>query len=168
MIRAQVETLRKAEISQVPLLIEGLKLSNTQTIPQLKELLRQSDLPATERFRVSLAMLVLANDQDQVAFLGKQLLAAEPAELLVTPQGPAAASRALDRRSLEKCAQDSEVGKGQPLSGRRLWRPLILRRRAGSASPTLWQASPSRRIRGPCADLGKCLAARARCRFCPP
>ena len=115
-------------------------------------------------------MLVLANDQDQVAFLGKQLLAAEPAELLVSTARPCCriAMRLIDDL-WKSCAQDSEVGKGQPLSGRlSFWRPLILRRRAGSASPTLWEALPRRRrIRGPVPDLGKCLAARARWSILP-
>jgi formylglycine-generating enzyme required for sulfatase activity/tRNA A-37 threonylcarbamoyl transferase component Bud32 len=78
---AQVDALRNAEISQVPYLIEGLKPFRAEIVPQLRQLLKQPDLGAKERLRLSLAMI--ADDEDQVAYLRERLLSGEPAELLV-------------------------------------------------------------------------------------
>jgi hypothetical protein len=78
---AQVESLRRAEIGQVPLLIEGLAASRAEIGPRLKELARQKDLSAKERLRVSLALV--SEDPKQVDYLRDRLLDAEPAELPV-------------------------------------------------------------------------------------
>ena len=78
---AQVDALRKAEISQVPYLIEGLKPFRDEIVPQVRQLLQQQELSEKERLRLSLAMV--AEDESQVTFLSDRLLKAEPAELLV-------------------------------------------------------------------------------------
>ncbi len=78
---AQVDALRRAEISQVPYLIEGLKPFRDEIVPQLRQSLRQPHVDEKERLRLSLAMV--AEDQGQVAYLSDRLLSAEPAELLV-------------------------------------------------------------------------------------
>ena len=78
---AQVESLRRAEIGQVPFLIEGIAVSREEIAPRLKELAEQTDLSPNERLRISLALL--CDDPKQVDFLRGRLLDAEPAELLV-------------------------------------------------------------------------------------
>ncbi len=78
---AQVDALRKGEISQVPYLIEGLKPFRDKIASQLRQSLQQPDLGEKERLRLSLAMV--AEDEGQVAYLSDRLLDAEPAELLV-------------------------------------------------------------------------------------
>ena len=78
---AQIDTLRRAEISQVPYLIKDFEPYRSEISPELGTLLTQSDLSERERLRVSLAMV--ATDQSQVPFLRNRLLTAEPAELLV-------------------------------------------------------------------------------------
>ena len=80
-VLAQVDTLRRAEISQVPYLIENLEPFRGEITPQLRELLQQPKLPEKDRFRIRLAMV--ANDENQVPYLRDRLLTAEPAELLV-------------------------------------------------------------------------------------
>ncbi len=83
----QVSTLRTAEISRVPNLIEGLKPFRAEIVPQLREMLQQPDLSEKERLRMSLAMLMIAEDEGQAAYLCDRLLTAEPAELLVIRDG---------------------------------------------------------------------------------
>ncbi|MGO8752342.1 MAG: protein kinase domain-containing protein [Thermoguttaceae bacterium] len=78
---AQVDALRRAEISQVPYLIEGFKPFHDEIVPQLRHLLQEPRLDEKERLRLSLAMV--ADDEGQVAYLQDRLLNAEPAELLV-------------------------------------------------------------------------------------
>ncbi len=78
---AQVDALRRAEISQVPYLIEGLKPFRAEIEPQLRQSLQQPDLDEKERLRLSLAMV--AEDAGKVPYLYDRLLIAEPAELLV-------------------------------------------------------------------------------------
>ncbi|MGA2255237.1 MAG: bifunctional serine/threonine-protein kinase/formylglycine-generating enzyme family protein [Thermoguttaceae bacterium] len=78
---AQVDALRRAEISQVPYLIENLKPFRAEIVPHLRQSLQQPGLGEKERLRLSLAMV--ADDDDQVAYLCKRLLSAEPGELLV-------------------------------------------------------------------------------------
>ena len=80
-VLAQVDALRRAEISQVPYLIEGLKPFRDEIAPHLRRLLQQPDLGEKERLRLSLAMV--AEDEGQAAYLSDRLLSAEPAELLV-------------------------------------------------------------------------------------
>ena len=83
-VLAQVDALRRAEISRVPDLIEGLKPFRAEIVPQLRQSLEQPDLGEPERLRLSLAMV--AEDEGQVAYLYDRLLRAEPAELLVIRQ----------------------------------------------------------------------------------
>ncbi len=83
----QVSTLRTAEISRVPNLIEGLKPFREEIVPQLREMLQQPDLSEKERLRMSLAMLMIAEDEGQAAYLCDRLLTAEPAELVVIRDG---------------------------------------------------------------------------------
>ncbi len=78
---AQVDTLRTAEISRVPGLIEGLKPFRAEIDPQIRQLLQQPGLGEKEHLRLSLAMV--AEDEGQVPYLYDWLLRAEPAELLV-------------------------------------------------------------------------------------
>ena len=78
---AQVDALRRADITQVPYLIEGLKPFRAEVVPQFRQSLQSSDLDENERLRLSLAMV--ADDEAQVAYLSNRMLAAEPAELLV-------------------------------------------------------------------------------------
>jgi len=80
-VAAQVDTLRRAEISQVPYLIRNLEPLRAEITPQLAELLQQPDLPEKEHLRISLALV--AKDESQVPYLRDRLLTAEPAELLV-------------------------------------------------------------------------------------
>ena len=80
---AKVDALRRAEISQMPALIDGLKPLRAEIVPKLRQLLQQPDLDEKERLRLSLAMLVIAEDEGQVAYLSDRLLTAEPAEFLV-------------------------------------------------------------------------------------
>ena len=65
--------MRKAEISNVPYLIEGLKPFRAEIEPQLHQSLRQGELGEKERLRLSLAMV--AEDEGQVAYLSGRLLA---------------------------------------------------------------------------------------------
>lgn len=78
---AQVESLRRAEIGQVPFLIEGMAASRQEVGPRLKELAQQKDLPAKERLRVRLALV--SEDPNQVDYLRDRLFEADPAELPV-------------------------------------------------------------------------------------
>jgi formylglycine-generating enzyme required for sulfatase activity/tRNA A-37 threonylcarbamoyl transferase component Bud32 len=78
---AQVDALRRAEISQVPNLIEGLKPFRAEILPQLRQSLKQPGLGEQERLRLGLALV--AEDEGQVAYLRDRLLTAEPADLLV-------------------------------------------------------------------------------------
>jgi formylglycine-generating enzyme required for sulfatase activity len=78
---AQVNTLRSAEISHVPYLIEDLKPFRAETDPQLRQLLQQPDLGEKERLRLTLA--IVAEDEAQVAYLYDRLLDAEPSEVPV-------------------------------------------------------------------------------------
>ncbi|MCY2994620.1 MAG: SUMF1/EgtB/PvdO family nonheme iron enzyme [Planctomycetota bacterium] len=78
---AQIESLRRAEIGQVPFLIEGMAPFREDIGPRLKELAQQQDLSPKERLRVSLVLL--SNDPQQVAYLRDRLLDAEPTELPV-------------------------------------------------------------------------------------
>src|SRR5208283_4222647 len=80
---AQVNTLRTAEISRVPDLVEGLKPFRAEIVPQLRQSLQQPGLGETERLRLRLAMMMIAADKEQVPYLYDRLLSAEPAELFV-------------------------------------------------------------------------------------
>ncbi len=80
-VLAQLDALRRAEISQLPYLIEGLAPFREQLEPYLKDLLEQPNLTDRERLRVSLALA--AGDEGQAAYLRERLLTAEPAEALV-------------------------------------------------------------------------------------
>jgi eukaryotic-like serine/threonine-protein kinase len=78
---ARVESLRRADIAQVPLLLADLNRVHAEVAPRLKELLQQPDIPDKERLRISMAML--AEDEGQASYLRGRLLVAEPAELPV-------------------------------------------------------------------------------------
>ena len=78
---AQVDALLRAEIGQVPYIIESLESSRDEVAPRLGDLLEQPDLSPEEHLRVSLA--VLSEDEGQVPYLRDRLLSAEPAELIV-------------------------------------------------------------------------------------
>jgi formylglycine-generating enzyme required for sulfatase activity/tRNA A-37 threonylcarbamoyl transferase component Bud32 len=78
---AQVDALLRADINQVPSLLENLAPIRAQVLPRLKERMTQSDLDDGERLRLSLALL--PNDPAQVPLLRDRLLVAPPDELLV-------------------------------------------------------------------------------------
>ena len=78
---AQVDSLRRAEVGQVPYLLEALRPVHSEIAPRLNELLQQPDLTENEHLRLSLALL--ADDPKQVEYLRDRLLEAEPAELPV-------------------------------------------------------------------------------------
>ncbi len=80
-VQAQLNALRRAEISQLPYLIEGLTPFRAQLEPYLKELLEQPSLTDQERLRVSLALA--AGDEGQANYLRERLLTADPAEAVV-------------------------------------------------------------------------------------
>ncbi len=76
---AQVDSLRRAEIAQVPFLLESLASVQSEIGPRVKELLQKPGLTQKEHLRLSLAML--PGDPKQVDYLRDRLLDAEPAEL---------------------------------------------------------------------------------------
>ena len=78
---AQVDSLRRAEIGQVPYLLEALRPVHSEITPRLNELLQQPDLTEQEHLRLSLALL--SDDPKQVEYLRDRLLEAEPAEVPV-------------------------------------------------------------------------------------
>ncbi len=78
---AQIDALRRAEITQVPYLIEGLAPVRAEIVPRLEELIAQPDLTEKEHLRLSLALL--SGDSQQVDYLRGHLLDVEPDELLV-------------------------------------------------------------------------------------
>ena len=112
---AQVDALRRAEIAQVPYLIEGLKPFRAEVAPQLRQALDQPDLGEKERLRLSLAMV--AEDEGQVPYLSDRLLSAEPAELPVICAGAAAARRRIGNRNVAGCRGPGD-GQGPPLPRR--------------------------------------------------
>ena len=78
---AQVDSLRRAEIGQVPYLLEALRPVHSEIAPRLNELLQQPDLTEQDILRLSLALL--SDDPKQAEFLCDRLLKAEPRELPV-------------------------------------------------------------------------------------
>jgi formylglycine-generating enzyme required for sulfatase activity len=78
---ARVESLRRADIAQVPVLLSDLKRDHAEIAPRLKELLQRPDISDQQRLRLSMAML--EEDEGQAPYLRGQLLVAEPAELPV-------------------------------------------------------------------------------------
>ncbi len=78
---AQVEALLDASPQAVPGILQGLEHFPEWVAPRLQELLEQPDLSEPRRTRVSLALL--AGDPEQVEYLRKRLLDAEPAEMIL-------------------------------------------------------------------------------------
>ncbi|MEI8375109.1 MAG: SUMF1/EgtB/PvdO family nonheme iron enzyme [Planctomycetota bacterium] len=78
---AQVESLRRAEIGQVPVLIKAMAPFGDEIGPRLRQLSQQKELSTKERLRISLALV--HEDPKQVNYLRDRLLEAEPAELPV-------------------------------------------------------------------------------------
>ena len=79
-----MDALRRAEISNVPYLIEDLKPFQDEIVPQLQHSLQEPDLGEKERLRLALALLGLVGaEQGQLTYLCDRLLTAEPGELLV-------------------------------------------------------------------------------------
>ena len=146
---AQVDALRKAEISQVPYLIEDLKPFRTEIVPQLRQSLQQPELPEKERLRLSLAMVT--EDEGQVSYLSDRLLSAEPAELLVI-RAALLPHRDELAAGMWRAAEDSAAAKDRRFRAVSPWRPLIRHLRAGRISAgrrprrwwpkTRWSPSP--------------------------
>ena len=80
-VLAQVDALQRAEISEVPLILQNLAPFRAEVTPRLVELLGRADLSEKAMLRIRLALL--PDDPAQVPFLRNKLLTAEPDELLV-------------------------------------------------------------------------------------
>jgi formylglycine-generating enzyme required for sulfatase activity len=111
---AQADTLRRADISQMPHLIATLEPYREEITPRLSELLRQPDLPEAERIRISLALV--AKDKEQVPYLCDRLLAAEPAESRVIREA-LLDYRGQLVRNLTPVLGDDAVGKQSTIRG---------------------------------------------------
>lgn len=80
-VLAQVDALLKADIGQVPYIIESLKPYREQVVPRLQQLLHKEEVSPGERLRLSLALV--ATDDQLVAELYDRLLGSEPREFVV-------------------------------------------------------------------------------------
>ena len=129
---AQVDALRRAEISQVPYLIEGFKPFHDEIVPQLRHLLQEPRLDEKERLRLSLAMV--ADDEGQVAYLQDRLLNAEPAELLVICGALLSHRDDLAAESW-RSVEDSGGGQGSPLPPAPARSPPSIRHLHGGRKP---------------------------------
>ncbi len=82
---AQLNSLRHAEITQVPYLLEDLAPMRAEIVPRLKELIEQPGLSEDEHLRLSLALLPV--DASRVDYLYKRLLTAAPDQIAVIVAG---------------------------------------------------------------------------------
>ncbi len=78
---ALVDSLKTAEISQVPAIIRELSPFRRWALPQLRTLLESNSDSSPEKLHASLALL--STDPTQADYLGKHILDASRAELLV-------------------------------------------------------------------------------------
>ncbi len=82
---AQVDSLRRAEIGQVPYIIDGLKPVWPDVGPRVIELMGDKNLTENERLRLSLALVW--KDAKLVEYLFGRLLEATPTDFLVVREG---------------------------------------------------------------------------------
>jgi formylglycine-generating enzyme required for sulfatase activity/tRNA A-37 threonylcarbamoyl transferase component Bud32/DNA-directed RNA polymerase subunit RPC12/RpoP len=78
---AQAEAILRADIRQVPVIIENLQPFWSTVVGRLEQYLQQDDLSEGERLRLRLALA--SNDKEHVAHLQKNLLTCQPEELAV-------------------------------------------------------------------------------------
>jgi tRNA A-37 threonylcarbamoyl transferase component Bud32 len=79
--QAQLDALLRAEIGQVPLILESLRPFREEIAPRLAELASRKHLSDKERLHVSLALL--RTDARQVSYLRDRLLTAQANEVFV-------------------------------------------------------------------------------------
>jgi len=78
---AQVDGLCRAEMGQVPFILENLKPVWPDVAPRLREPMNRTDLSEKERLRLSLALL--PDDAKQTVYLHRRLFDVDPADFLV-------------------------------------------------------------------------------------
>jgi serine/threonine protein kinase/formylglycine-generating enzyme required for sulfatase activity len=81
--RAQVEALRDASPSAVPLLLANLERCRADALPRLRELWEHADLSESQRLRVGLALLPVDTERVRDPLLALLMQVEDPQELLL-------------------------------------------------------------------------------------
>ena len=135
---AQVDSLRHAEITQVPYLLEDLAPVRAQIAPRLKDLIEQPNLTENEHLRLSLALLPV--DDNQVAYLSKRLLAAAPDQVAIIVAGLAKHKAEVVKR-FWSVLDDENRDADERLRAAALWRRMPPMIPAGIKWAETWRAN---------------------------